>query len=203
MAAAAVRRRPWTAPRSGGPPPTAARSPVSPRRAAPAWAARAPAAPPRPSAPAASSPPPPGAGLPRTALPPDPAQDCSAGSARWQALRGGRSSPPQRPPQNRNPTTTACAAAPARRLRGPPPPRRNRGPSATRRGAASRPALQATSSLVRLEPHQCNLEIAGGAKQVHGLHQVAVGDRLVGAQKDALGPVSFRHRVERGLQGCA
>ena len=37
----------------------------------------------------------------------------------------------------------------------------------------------------RLQADQRDLQIAGAAQQVHHLHQVAIGDRLVGAQEDA------------------
>ena len=36
-----------------------------------------------------------------------------------------------------------------------------------------------------LQPDQRDLQIAGAAQQVHHLHQLAIGDRLVGAQEDA------------------
>ena len=54
-----------------------------------------------------------------------------------------------------------------------------------------------------VEADERDLEIAGVAQEVHYLHQIAVADRLVGTDVDALVLVALADAIERGRQRVA
>ena len=68
-------------------------------------------------------------------------------------------------------------------------------------GAAGRAVVVAAGH--GLEPDQRDLEVAGLAQQVHDRHQLAVVDRLVGAQEDPRLVVAAGGAVERGRRGAS
>src|SRR5690242_1664331 len=103
--------------------------------------------------------------------------------------------PTQRAQRRRSPSRTSDASM---RLRAPGSGRAWCGRCRGRSGRSTWCGGRGRSAFHAFEADERDLEISGAAQQVHDAHQLAVGNRLVGAQEDALVAIGLGMRVERG-----